>query len=264
VLNPFEQIKNLGGFTWLRFSFRRIEQSLATFPLETKRYYLRPRCARRRVQLRRGTSDILVFSQVFACRQYGCLDGLRSPKLIVDCGANVGYSAVYLLSQFPGAFLIAIEPDPGNFETLETNLLPFKKRVRLINAGVWTTPSGLLISNPSGDGLEWSRRVRPCEAGEAAQIRGITLDKVLKESGFERISILKVDIEGTEEEIFSRNYENWISKTDNLAIELHGSRAYEIFYKAISPLHPRITHHAELTFCTFVREAINLEGLTKE
>jgi FkbM family methyltransferase len=161
--------------------------------------------------------------------------------------------------------MIAIEPDPGNFKALEANLLPFKRQVRLLNAGVWTTPCGLLISDsPSGDGLEWSRVVRPCEAGEAVQIRGVTLEKVLKESGFKRISILKVDIEGAEEEIFARNYESWLSKTDNLAIELHGSKAYEIVHKAISPLRPRITHHAELTFCTFMPEVSNLEGQSKE
>ena len=46
------------------------------------------------------------------------LDPPVEPRFILDCGANVGYTSAYLLTRFPTAFLIAIEPDPGNAEIL--------------------------------------------------------------------------------------------------------------------------------------------------
>src|SRR5262245_15773023 len=66
------------------------------------------------VTLRTHTSDLLVFEQVLYREEYAPLKGLGEPRLILDCGANVGYTSVYLLNHYPHARLIAIEPDAGN------------------------------------------------------------------------------------------------------------------------------------------------------
>lgn len=53
----------------------------------------------------------------------------------------------------------------------------------------------------------------------------------------EYIDILKIDIEGSEMELFENNYEGWLSKTKVLIIELHDSKrngASKSFFKAIS------------------------------
>src|SRR3954453_4253320 len=46
---------------------------------------------------RPGTTDILVFDQLYIWREYRCLDDLDplSVGLVVDCGAYVGYSSAY-------------------------------------------------------------------------------------------------------------------------------------------------------------------------
>lgn len=56
------------------------------------------RCARYPLRCRANTSDIDVFYGVFVLREYACLDDVEDATLIVDCGANVGYSAAYFLS----------------------------------------------------------------------------------------------------------------------------------------------------------------------
>src|SRR5262245_51635214 len=67
---------------------------------------------------RRSSSDVEVFHQVFIEREYKCLDDLSDVGLIIDCGANVGYSSAYFLSKHPTSRIIAVEPDPDNFAML--------------------------------------------------------------------------------------------------------------------------------------------------
>ena len=79
-----------------------------------KPYLLRSRYAEFPLKCRPKTTDIRVFRQIYVSREYRCLDEVRDAGLIIDCGANVGYSSAYFLTRFPKSYLIAIEPDPGN------------------------------------------------------------------------------------------------------------------------------------------------------
>ncbi len=85
---------------------------------------------------RRNTSDILAFEQIFIEREYSCLNDLSNVDLVIDCGANVGYSSAYFLTHFPKCKVICIEPDSSNFMLLEKNLAPYKERVKLMRAGI--------------------------------------------------------------------------------------------------------------------------------
>jgi len=67
-------------------------------------------------------------------------------------------------------------------------------------------------------------------------------------SGFNRISILKLDIEGAELNLFKSNTE-WLELVDNLVIELHGTECSEVFFKAISGCGFKISTSGELTVC---------------
>ena len=86
---------------------------------------------------RAGGSDLRVFAQVLANREYRCLDGSDVAGLVIDCGANIGLSTVYFLSRFPNTHLIALEPDPDNFKMLALNTACFSDRVTLLQAAVW-------------------------------------------------------------------------------------------------------------------------------
>ena len=79
---------------------------------------------------RTHSTDFIVFGQTFVSEPYACLDDLTNVDLIVDCGANVGFVSAFLLSQFPTASLVAIEPDPDTFQILQRNLTPYGSRAR--------------------------------------------------------------------------------------------------------------------------------------
>jgi FkbM family methyltransferase len=187
------------------------------------------------VKCRPRTSDFDVFCQVLAHREYRCLDEVANPGLIIDCGANVGYSAAYFLSRFPTARLIALEPDPANFQVLRENLAPYGDRCTALSTAVWSGSTDLVPGDqPFRDGREWARTVRAAKKGEQATIPAVDIGSLLSGSGAERISILKVDIEGSETEVFSKNYEGWIGKVDNMVIEIHDQAAHAAVMKAIA------------------------------
>ncbi len=202
------------------------------------------------VYFRPHTSDVGVFRGVFQAHAYACLNHVRDPGLIIDCGANVGYSALYFLQRYPNAHLIAVEPDPGNYAVLECNLAPYRDRVRLIRAGIWSHSTQLRMNEtPYLDGREWARQVRECFSGENGDIPAVDLGSLLSESGFKTISILKIDIERAEAEVFARNYEQWVGKVDNMAIEIHDDECERIFLRAIAGVSFMLSKSGELTVC---------------
>ncbi len=211
---------------------------------------LKPSLVQFPVWCRLRSSDIRVFRQLFRAREYGCLDDISSPRLLIDCGANVGYTSAYLLSRFPTLEAYSIEPDSGNFEMLQANLAPYGRRAHPIRAGIWPVSADLKISEiPFRDGMEWSLTVRETRPGEQPQMKGLNIGDVLRMSGHERISILKIDIEGAESLIFSSHYEPWLERVDTLVIELHGPEAERIFMTAIAGQDFEISQSGELTLC---------------
>jgi len=80
------------------------------------------------VFFRYNSSDINVFSQIFISDEYRPLTDLPAVRLIIDCGAYVGFSSAYLLSKFPEAHVLAVEPDKKNYELLRQNLSVYGNR----------------------------------------------------------------------------------------------------------------------------------------
>ncbi len=201
------------------------------------------------VWCRRGTSDTLVFGQIFVAREYRCLDYVVDPEVIIDCGANVGHSAVYFLSRFPSAQVVCIEPDDSNFAALLRNTDPYKDRVTALQMGVWARSAGLVVERGNSlDGREWSFTVREASNGEKYDVQGIDMETLLAPFVGRHISILKIDVEGAERIIFAGSCD-WLGRVDNLVIELHGAEADEVFTHAISSCDFHRSTCDELTVC---------------
>jgi FkbM family methyltransferase len=217
----------------------------------------RLRHARGSVVVRRGTTDLAVFAQVFIDEGYrevgAAIRAGADVGLVIDCGANVGYSAAYMLSRWPRATMIAVEPDPDNFAVLRQNLAPFAARATAVQAGVWSHSCGLVMADSDyRGGGAWARQVREARPGEPAQLSGADVGSLLAESGHDRISVLKMDIEGAECVVFSAGC-CWLDRVDVMAIELHDDtvfgRCSEVFQRAVEGRGFAITRWGELTIC---------------
>lgn len=71
---------------------------------------------------RDGTSDSLILSLALDPAKFEYEFPLwANPKCILDVGANIGVTALYLAKKFPNAIIHAFEPEPDNFEILRMN-----------------------------------------------------------------------------------------------------------------------------------------------
>ncbi|MGH8217133.1 MAG: FkbM family methyltransferase [Steroidobacteraceae bacterium] len=225
-------VQNLGTIGFARYAVRRaVNQSrLARAP-----YKLNSRYTRFPLWCRPGTSDLSMFAEIISHRAFRCLDGIADAHWIIDCGANVGYSSAYFLTRYPQATLVSIEPDPENFRMLEQNLSPYAGRYHAIQSALWSHQTGLVMSEDGlGAGNECGRTVRPICAEERPVMTGLDIDSILDRFDIDRISILKVDVEGAEKVIFASNYERWLPRVDGLVIELHDPECERIFKSAIA------------------------------
>src|SRR5215468_9031420 len=65
--------------------------------------------------VRLASTDWLVLEEIYLHGEYAGVDGLiTGPRMIVDLGANAGFSVRYWQKLFPKARIIALEPDPEN------------------------------------------------------------------------------------------------------------------------------------------------------
>lgn len=199
------------------------------------------------IWMRPGVSDWIVMERIFLDREYdpiserhdAVMDDLRrsivadgGKPLIVDCGANVGLSSVWLAERFPGATIVAIEPEPANFKILSLNARNFPSIVP-INAAVSDRMSRVTLAN-DGD-TPWAWRTRESEAGEVA---AVTIRHVMGLDDAYVLMAAKVDIEGFEVNLLGGDAE-WVDELPLLIFEMHDwmqpwSGSGHAFFSALS------------------------------
>jgi FkbM family methyltransferase len=182
-----------------------------------------------KIVLRKQSSDIEAFNQVFVNNEYGILlDFFKinniSPVTIVDVGSNIGLTSLKFLTNFPLARIFCLEPDPNNFIQLEKNLFDFKERVCFIQKALWPNDEELEFDFSFRDGKDWSRRVisRSWEAKPCFTTRGIPMLNLINKYNLNKIDLLKIDIEGAEERIFRQSNDlSFLEIVNIIAIEIH-------------------------------------------
>jgi FkbM family methyltransferase len=157
--------------------------------------------------LRPGTSDLANFAQVFLDGQLD-LDAWpqgrelivragAAASVVVDAGAYIGLSSIRLATLFPGARILAIEPDPANAATLRRNVegLP---QVEVVEAGVWDRECRLAVVNAHDHA--WERRVEEAADGP---VRGLAIDDLLRAYAGRPLAAVKLIVEGAEARAFA-------------------------------------------------------------
>lgn len=196
------------------------------------------------IKIRAKTSDINVFEQIFVSEDYNFPTSIK-PELIIDAGANVGYASVFFANKFRDAHIIAVEPEKSNIELLIENT-SYYPNIEVIESAIWDENTYLKIKDVGLD--KWGFMVEKAQPDDPISFRAITIQELLAKSGYEKIDILKLDIEGSEKEIFSRNYDEWLGKVYILIIELHDRMkpgCSNVFYSAIKNYNFKKTQKGE-------------------
>ena len=116
---------------------------------------------------------------------------------------------------------MAIEPDESNFEMLDKNL-GSRSPVKLLYGGLW--PKKCRLRFVKTDCPNYSYQVTEADKADEGTHRSFvayTLPEIMEEMKWDGIDLLKLDIEGSELEIFSKNCEDWIYRTRLIVVELH-------------------------------------------
>ena len=186
---------------------------------------------------RGGNSDLKVIFQIFEFGECD-IDLPSPPDLIIDGGANVGYSAVFFARKFPGVPILAIEPDPANLDILRRNSAPFPQ-IKAIAGAIWREHTQMRIINPEAP--SWAFEVKAIPAPTPDSFQGFTVGEL---AGNARSILLKLDIEGAETAVFTGPIP-WIKQVSGLVIEVHGQQAETTVTQAMAERNYRLHRQGE-------------------
>ena len=182
--------------------------------------------------------DFPIFQNTFDKQEHFIPVNNFQPKLILDCGGNIGCAALYYAIQYPDAQIYSIEPEEVNFKILQYNTI-FYDNIHALKSAVWDKETFIRVED-RGFGFAGYMTFETTEDDPDA-FKTVTIPKLLQDSGFEEIDLLKIDIEGAEKEVFgAADVDEWLPKVKVLTIELHDRMkegcSYE-FFKAVSKYH---------------------------
>jgi FkbM family methyltransferase len=183
-----------------------------------------------RVTVRPADSDLSTLRQVFhgeeyhvpvpeaekALRQaYDEILANRRTPVIVDAGANIGAASLWFRKMFPKVHIVAIEPDPAAFELLMRNMQS-DPLVTAIEAAIGAE-GGYVRMFTAGD--SWATQTERSDSGA----RIITMQEAFGQVPDGTPFIAKIDIEGFESDLFSKNLD-WLDSVAAVFVEPHDWR----------------------------------------
>lgn len=207
-------LSGFGRWRWKTF-FNRVSKG--------SRYELasvRPAGFKTPIYLRRGTSDVRNFRQIFIQDAFSFLP-IR-PRTILDLGGYIGLASLALAQRYPDARILLVEPDPDNFLLAELNCRPFPN-ITCLRAGVWSKAGHLTVDNRTlGD---WGIMMREVAETDAPPLRIAchSVGDLIERAGFSGgVDFLKIDIEGSEKALFDDpNAHEWVDRCKVISCELH-------------------------------------------
>jgi FkbM family methyltransferase len=214
-----------------------------------------------RIWYRPGTSDTELIYEILLKRgrkaEYAIDPRIRSAMdpvhTVLDVGANIGVSSVYLAELFSEARVFAFEPVPANFAFLERNTLGLG-RVRAF-LGECDGTIDLLYSDVATNLGGFSRFEAGSDTGQRLSVPMRSAREQVAELGIDAIDVLKIDVEGSEWEVLSSLGQDFLRRTTLVMGELHGRLDFQLL--AMLSEHFRISVKKNLDDRCFMFQALN-------
>jgi FkbM family methyltransferase len=187
---------------------------------------------------------------VFIRREYGKLSNL---KTIIDIGANMGAFSIYAASLSPEAKIYCYEPVERNFEYLQKNIEvnSFSGRVFPFRIAVGSCEGEREINlgeSPTHSFLSDYRGVR------SEKVVCTTLENILINNNLHEIDLLKINIEGAENEMLENCADSTFERIWNIRMEYHNTESLPSNGDYISSLLQRKGYKIDL-FTRYKRES---------
>jgi FkbM family methyltransferase len=174
-----------------------------------------------KLPLRTNSHDIEILRQMFIRQDYSLkASGVRR---ILDLGANIGMASLYLKRLFPDAEFACVEPSPQNVALLKQTLAlnAISGRIFEAAAGAEQGEIELHLSDKPD-----CNSVLPVKgSSRSVRVPLVSVPDIMARMGWDSIDLLKIDIEGAEKDVLSRN-NGWLRQVRILIGESHVDVGY--------------------------------------
>ena len=171
----------------------------------------------------RNEADRSVMREIFKLREYGVAEEVITAATypIVDAGAHVGFFALYCRVLNKKAQIFAVEPVKDNLDLLFKHVKENKISGVKIADGALARESGKRLILTTEDGHD----NRLLGAGEkdknARKVEALSYGDFCKKWKIEKVSLLKLDVEGAEGEILRGLTKDDWARTRAVILEYH-------------------------------------------
>lgn len=166
-----------------------------------------------------------IVREVFLLGDYHFKSSLSKP-LIIDCGGNIGLTALYFKWLYPNARLTVFEPAPENIRLLKKNLERNGiKDVRVVEAAVSDKPGTIQfwVNKARPGGSTSTREVYETKSRNGGKYAEYDVPAVLLSDYIDKeVDLLKIDIEGAEGQVIQDlNHNGKLPLIRDIIMEYH-------------------------------------------
>jgi FkbM family methyltransferase len=163
-------------------------------------------------RLNRG--DICSLREVWIDEEYAA--PLRSaPRTVVDLGANIGLASLWFAQRYGCRAFVAVEPAADNVRLIRRNMADNGIEAQVVEGAVGAVDGTAQFAS---SGRSHSGRLK-AEDGVPVRVQSPATILELVDADA-RVDVLKVDIEGAEDQIFTGSA-TWLERVDAVLIEIH-------------------------------------------
>lgn len=260
---PWELLKLAWWTGWFHLdnkSSRRSKDAFRTLSLRLGPHRLE-------LSLRQNPGDLWTLYEVFGQESYLIpVEDLPSVRTVVDLGAHIGLSTLYLSRLFPQARFLCVEPNPSSLPFLKCNLEQNGVAHKILPVGIGKEDAKARKLYAHHCTSQFSLLENPLH-GAAQEVKIMTMGSLCEQEGIAEIDLLKVDIEGAEAELLADG-ERWLPRVRAIIMEIHPTRVHvDALVRRFSQLGFRFFKAGEWAplYDTFLREdlAATLTGLAR-
>ncbi|MGZ3752471.1 MAG: FkbM family methyltransferase [Mucilaginibacter sp.] len=160
-----------------------------------------------------------LLNEIFIKKEYFFVTKSATP-VIFDCGSNIGIAIMYFKKLYPNAHIQAFEPNPEVFKVLTQNMAENNIDVVLNNYALCNSNKSVSFYVDDTRGTLKGSILKERGGANRVDIEGRRLSSFL--SQYEKIDLIKIDVEGAETEIINDLYKhNMLWLADNYIVEFH-------------------------------------------
>ena len=198
----------------------------------------------------RDEADQSVFNEIFKLKEYRAADEVikNAKDAIVDVGAHAGFFSMYCRALNEKVKIFAVEPELKNIDTLQQHLDENKiSGVKVIAGAIagQTEERPLILSTDShnhrlgeagfvSSGSMFADHVDEEKPEKAVNIQAFSLADFCKKNKIKKISLLKMDIEGGEYEVFDSMSAADFAMVNFIILEYHNNKDKGEDYKYLA------------------------------